>query len=59
MDKEPFIDFAIWLNDFVISERFTAIANEYLAIEIQLLNEPIGKKRSDLVDSRHHLLDNY
>ena len=33
MDKEPFRDFAAWLGDFVNSERFIAIAKEYIFIE--------------------------
>ena len=57
VDKEPFQDFAAWLGDFVDSEKFSSLANEYISVEIQLLTEPAGAKRSALVDKKFHLLD--
>jgi hypothetical protein len=50
-------DFAQWLSEFVASSKFQEKANEYIAIEIQLLTDPVGARRSELVDRIRGLVD--
>jgi hypothetical protein len=57
-DQEEYQDFAQWLDQFMKSEKFLKIANEFINIEIQLKTEPAGPKRSQLVKESRCLLDN-
>jgi hypothetical protein len=45
-DQEEYKDFAQWLDQFMKSEKFLKIANEFIKIETQLKTEPAGKKKS-------------
>jgi hypothetical protein len=58
-DQDDLEDFVKWLTEFLKTERFYKIANEFIKIEKQLINEPIGKSRSQLVNRQSHLLDDY
>jgi hypothetical protein len=58
-EQEELQDFVDWLNQFVTSDKFYKIANEFIEISKQLKIEPVGKKRSLLVNRQSHLLDNY
>jgi len=58
-DQDEFQDFVKWISEFLKTQRFIKIASEFIEIQSQLLNEPVGKKRSHLVDRKSHLLDNY
>lgn len=50
-------DFVGWLESFLTSGKFYKIANEFIEIEEQLKNEPVGQKRHKLVKRRYKLLD--
>lgn len=52
-----FKDFVVWLENYLTSENFYKIANEFIKIEIQLKSESVGPKRSKLVTRRYELLD--
>lgn len=56
-DQEELADFAKWLRDFSRSEVYTQISQEFIEIKRQLLTEPQGKKRSELVKRSFGLLD--
>jgi hypothetical protein len=58
-DHDEYKDFAQWLDQFMKSEKFMKIANEFIKIETQLKTEPTGRKRSQLVKRRYGLQDNY
>ncbi|NIJ46592.1 hypothetical protein FHR24_003082 [Wenyingzhuangia heitensis] len=51
-------DFSKWLKDFTTTETFYNFANKFIKIEIELKNEPVGKKRSSLVNEKYQLLEN-
>ena len=50
-----FIEFAIWLEAVLNSRKFLDKANEFIEIQRQLKNEPVGKKRSELVEKSSRL----
>ena len=50
------IDFSEWLQQFMASEKFNRIAKEFSDIQRELENEPVGKKRTDLVNRQSELL---
>ena len=56
-EQEDIQDFVDWLNQFLKSDKFYKIANEFIDIEQQLKIEPVGKKRDALVNRCYHLLD--
>ncbi len=58
-DQEHLKDFAHWLSELTLSTNYQTITQTFIDIEIQLLTERVGAKRSELVDKRSHLLDNY
>jgi hypothetical protein len=58
-EQEALKDFADWLSQFVESDKFQTVTNTFIANEIQLLTEPAGVKRNELVDSRKRLLDGF
>ena len=58
-EQEVIRDFVDWLNQFLKSDKFYKIANEFINIEKQLKIEPTGKKRSALGNRQYHLLDEY
>lgn len=49
MDTE-FIEFASWTDKVLNSRTFLDKANEFIEIERDLENEPVGKKRTELVN---------
>ena len=49
MDAE-FIEFASWTQKILSSRTFLDKANEFINIERELKNEPVGKKRTELVN---------
>lgn len=53
------IDFSSWLSEFSNSPKFYQYANEFIDIERQLMSEPVGIKRSKLVNRRFSLLNDY
>ncbi len=58
-DPEELTEFAVWLKQFTQSETFIKFADKYNQIEQQLENEPVGKRRSELVDEQYSIIDNY
>ena len=57
--QEELNDFAKWISEFLSSDKFYKIANEFVEIEIKLKTEPVGQMRAKLIARRYHLLDNY
>jgi hypothetical protein len=45
-----FVAFAEWIETILQSRTFLDKANEFIELERQLINEPVGKKRSKIVD---------
>ena len=58
-NQEELSDFALWLENFLTTEKFLKIANEFFEIRQQLENTEVGRKRTMLVNREHKLLDNY
>lgn len=51
-------DFTEWLKEFATTDTFNDFVNQYINIEIQLEDEPVGEKRSQLVNDRYQLIEN-
>ena len=49
-DDLEFVEFAAWIQNVLNSREFLDQANEFIQIEQQLKNEPVGKKRTQLVE---------
>ena len=45
-----FLEFAIWAENILKSRKFLDTANEFIEIQQKLKNEPVGTKRTELVD---------
>ncbi|MFC2132344.1 hypothetical protein ACFLRG_00950, partial [Bacteroidota bacterium] len=58
-EQEDIQDFVEWIIDFLKSDKFYKIANEFIEIGIKLKTEPTGKKRTELVNREYSLLDDY
>lgn len=58
-DQPDLHDFAVWLNEFLTSDRFNKISNEYFDIERKLRTEPTGPKRTELVERMYGIVDIY
>ena len=58
-DQGNLNDFAYWLSQFVLTAKYQETTQTFIAIEVQLLTEPRGSKRSELVEKESRLLDNY
>lgn len=58
-DSEELKDFADWISMFISTDKFYKVANEFVDIQRKLLTEPVGQKRSELVDRKYSLLDDY
>jgi hypothetical protein len=54
-DQDDFLEFSDWLNRFTQTDRFLKIKNEFDDIEKQLETEPVGPRRSMLVNRLHNL----
>jgi len=50
-----FAEFASWVEDIFKSKTFWNKANEFVEIERQLKNEPVGEKRSKLVNRLYQI----
>jgi hypothetical protein len=57
--QEALKDFAAWLSEFALSDRFKTITTAFIENEIQLLTEPVGAKRSELVDRKYRMLHDF
>jgi hypothetical protein len=55
--QEYLKSFALWLEQFVESPKFQVISKEFMEIETQLVTEPVGTTRSELVQRRLSLLE--
>lgn len=58
-DQAELADFVDWVSQFLTSDRFYTIANEFVDIERRLTTEPVGPARSALVARRYSLLDDF
>lgn len=56
-NDEELIDFAIWLESFIVSEGFFKKANEFIEIMMRLKNEQEISIRETLVKRLHELID--
>ncbi len=56
-NQEEMKDFAEWLNSYMKSEDFLEFANEFIEIKAELKDEPVGKRRSYLVNKEYELLE--
>ena len=45
-----FFEFASWTESILSSRKFLDMANEFVEIERELKNEPVGQKRNELVN---------
>lgn len=52
-------DFGDWLSQFMTSDKFYKVTNEFVDIERKLETESVGPTRSELVKRRYSLLDSY
>lgn len=58
-EQEELADFAAWLEETMAGETFQRFAQQHIDLEIQLTNEPVGPKRSALVDQNSNLVDEF
>jgi hypothetical protein len=49
-DHDDFLEFSNWLNGFIESSRFVETKKEFDEIEKELETEPVGPRRSELLD---------
>ena len=49
-DDLEFVEFAAWIEKILNSREFLDKANEFIQLEQELKNEPVGKKRTELVE---------
>jgi hypothetical protein len=54
-ENSEFSEFAIWLETILNTTTFLNKVAEFVEIESQLKKEPVGPKRSDLVDRLHKI----
>ena len=57
-DQEEFTDFAEWLETFTQSAGFSEFAKKFLEIQTTLKTEPVGQKRTELINRRRILVEN-
>jgi len=55
-DQQELLEFGQWLKDFIESNDFIAFKEEHDTIENQLETEPVGRKRSRLVERLYKLI---
>lgn len=59
-NKDPeFTDFGLWLEALIMSEKFCRFAKVLMEIDKKLETEPAGKTRSELIDRRYNLTDEF
>ncbi|MCC5912762.1 MAG: hypothetical protein JJU46_00175 [Balneolaceae bacterium] len=56
-DDPEFAEFRVWLDSLLKSEKFNKFASELTNIDKKLETEPVGEKRSALVNRRSKLID--
>ncbi|WP_158845077.1 hypothetical protein [Algibacter sp. L1A34] len=56
--QEELNDFAKWIENFTKTETFYSFANTLIKIQSKLITEPVGKKRSELINKKYKLLEN-
>ena len=54
--QDGLLEFSDWLNKFIHSDKFIKIRNEFNEIEKQLETEPVGQRRTMLVNRLHKLI---
>lgn len=54
--QDDLLEFSNWLNKFIHSDKFIKIRNEFNEIEKQLETEPVGQRRTMLVNRLHKLI---
>jgi len=52
-----FTDFGAWLEHFLTSEKFNTFADELMEIDRNLVTEPVGALRTELVKRRYKLIE--
>ena len=58
-NSDELLDFAKWLENFLSSERFLKVANEFFEIRQELENAEVGRKRTMLITREYSLLENF
>lgn len=48
--ETKFEEFSTWLDSVLKSQNFIEKANTFIKLEVQLKTEPVGEKRSKLVE---------
>lgn len=56
-DDPEFAEFSVWLDSLLKSDKFNKFAKELTDIDKKLETEPVGEKRSALVERRSTLID--
>lgn len=57
--QEELVDFAVWLRDFLQTERFQKASETYIAIEKKLKYEKDREKRRELVNAYRQLAEEF
>jgi hypothetical protein len=57
-NQEELNDFVKWLEDFTKTETFYSFSNKYIKIQSELVSEPIGERKSKLINEKYELLEN-
>ena len=52
-----YADFSKWLENYILSEKFNKIANEFIEIKQKMKNEPRGITRNKLFERERKLLE--
>lgn len=52
-------DFVEWLERAKANDKIVKLANEFIEIEEQIQDEPLGKTRTELINRQHNLLDKF
>ena len=55
-DQEDLLEFSDWLNNFTNSEKFKRTVDEFNEIKKELETEPVGQRRSQLVNRLYNLI---
>ena len=58
-DHDDFLEFSDWLNKFTQSDRFLKSKDEFDEIEKQLETEPVGRRRTLLVNKLFKLINRW
>lgn len=55
-DQDDLLEFSDWLNNFTNSEKFKRTVDEFNEIKKELETEPVGQRRSQLVNRLYNLI---